>query len=226
MNAMLIISGAFGLFQRDVVVQVGGYRTETIGEDMELVLRLHRRLRESRTPYRITFVPDPICWTEVPEDLSTLRNQRIRWQRGLCESLSLNRELLFHPQGGMVGWLAFPFAILFECLSPVIVVIGYAAILAGFAFSAISIEGVIVFLLADVGLGMVVSVSALLLEELSFHIYPKPAHMLGLFAVAIVENVGYRQLNSIWRLMGFIRWIFRTKASWGHMTRVASWQSQ
>jgi cellulose synthase/poly-beta-1,6-N-acetylglucosamine synthase-like glycosyltransferase len=226
MNAMLIISGAFGLFQKDVVVNVGGYRAETIGEDMELVLRLHRRLRASRTPYRITFVPDPICWTEAPEDLTTLRNQRIRWQRGLCESLFLNRELLFHPRGGMVGWLAFPFAILFECLSPVIVVIGYVAIMAGFAFSVVSIEAVIAFLLADVGLGMVVSVSALLLEELSFHIYPKPSHTLCLFAIAIVENVGYRQLNSIWRLIGFIRWISGAKASWGHMTRVASWQSQ
>lgn len=226
MNAMLIISGAFGLFRKDVVLQVGGYRTETIGEDMELVVRLHRLLRESRTAYRITFVPDPICWTEAPEDLTTLRNQRIRWQRGLCESLSLNRELLFHPHGGAVGWLSFPFAVLFECLSPVIVVVGYVSLVVCFAFSMISIEAVSAFLLADVGLGMVVSVSALLLEELSFHIYPKPSHTLLLFAVALVENVGYRQLNSIWRLTGLVRWAAGTRATWGQMTRVASWQSR
>jgi cellulose synthase/poly-beta-1,6-N-acetylglucosamine synthase-like glycosyltransferase len=226
MNAMLIISGAFGLFRKDVVLTVGGYRTETIGEDMELVVRMHRLLRESRTPYRITFVPDPICWTEAPEDLCTLRNQRIRWQRGLCESLFLNRELLFHPRGGAVGWLSFPFAILFECLSPVIVVIGYVSLIVCFALRLISLEAVTAFLLADVGLGMVVSVSALLLEELSFHIYPKPAHALLLFAVAVVENVGYRQLNSIWRLIGLVRWISGAKASWGQMTRVASWQSR
>jgi cellulose synthase/poly-beta-1,6-N-acetylglucosamine synthase-like glycosyltransferase len=226
MNAMLIISGAFGLFQKDAVLKVGGYRRDTIGEDMELVVRLHRLLRESRTRYRITFVPDPICWTEAPEDLNTLRNQRIRWQRGLCESLYLNRELLFHPRGGTVGWLAFPFAILFECLSPVIVVIGYVAILVGLVLNWISIEALTVFLLADVGLGMVVSVSALLLEELSFHIYPKSVHTLCLFAVAVVENLGYRQLNSIWRLMGLIRWMSGAKATWGHMTRVASWQSR
>jgi cellulose synthase/poly-beta-1,6-N-acetylglucosamine synthase-like glycosyltransferase len=226
MNAMLIISGAFGLFQKDAVLKVGGYRRDTIGEDMELVVRLHRVLRESRTPYRITFVPDPICWTEAPEDLSTLRNQRIRWQRGLCESLSLNREMLFHPRGGTVGWVAFPFAILFECLSPVIVVIGYVAIMVGFALNWISIEALTVFLLAEIGLGMVVSVSALLLEELSFHIYPKSVHTLCLFAVALVENLGYRQLNSIWRLVGLIRWISGAKSTWGQMTRVASWQSR
>ena len=226
MNAMLIISGAFGLFQKEAVLKVGGYRTETIGEDMELVVRLHRVLRESGTPYRITFVPDPICWTEGPEDLNTLRNQRIRWQRGLCESLSLNRELLFHPRGGTVGWLAFPFAVLFECLSPVIVVIAYFTMGIGFALSLISIEALTVFLLVDVGLGMVVSVSALLLQELSFHIYPKWVHSLCLFAVALVENLGYRQLNSIWRFIGLFRWISGAKASWGQMTRVATWQSR
>jgi hypothetical protein len=94
----------------------------------------------------------------------------------------------------MVGWLAFPLAILFECLTPVVVVIGYVASFVAFAFSVISLEAVTAFLPADVGLGMVVSVSALLLEELSFHIYPKPSHTLGLFAIAIVKNVGYRQL--------------------------------
>ena len=105
MNAMLIISGAFGLFQKDVVMDVGGYRAETIGEDMELVLRLHRRLRESRTPYRITFVPDPICWTEAPEDLSTLRKQWTRWQRGLRKLVSQSRTLIPSPRrhGGMAG---------------------------------------------------------------------------------------------------------------------------
>jgi cellulose synthase/poly-beta-1,6-N-acetylglucosamine synthase-like glycosyltransferase len=217
MNAMLIISGAFGLFQKDAVLKVGGYRGDTIGEDMELVVRLHRVLRESRTPYRITFVPDPICWTEAPEDVSTLRNQRIRWQRGLCESLSLNRDLLFHPRGGTVGWVAFPF---------VIVVVGYVTFIVGLALNWISLEAVTAFLLVEIGLGMVLSVSALLLEELSFHIYPKSVHTLSLFAVALVENLGYRQLNSIWRLIGLLRWISGTKASWGQMTRVASWQSR
>jgi hypothetical protein len=105
-------------------------------------------------------------------------------------------------------------------------VIGYFAIMIGFGLNWISIEALTVFLLADVGLGMVVSVSALLLEELSFHIYPKSVHTLCLFAVALVENLGYRQLNSIWRLIGLLRWIAGTKATWGQMTRVASWQSR
>jgi hypothetical protein len=116
--------------------------------------------------------------------------------------------------------------ILFECLSPVIVVVGYVTFIVGLALNWISLEAVTAFLLVEIGLGMVLSVSALLLEELSFHIYPKSVHTLSLFAVALVENLGYRQLNSIWRLIGLLRWISGTKASWGQMTRVASWQSR
>ena len=113
LNAVLIISGAFGLFRRSAVVEVGGYRTDTVGEDMDLIVRLHRLHRIEGRPYRITYVPDPICWTEAPESLAVLRKQRERWQRGLAESLAGNLRLLCHPRGGAVGWIAFPFFLLF-----------------------------------------------------------------------------------------------------------------
>ncbi len=117
-SGMLIISGAFGLFRKDAVIAIGGYRQNTIGEDMELVVRLHRVLRQRGTPYRIEFVPDPVCWTEAPEDLATLRNQRVRWQRGLSESLAANWPLMFSRRGGVPGWVAFPFMVAFEWLGP------------------------------------------------------------------------------------------------------------
>lgn len=129
LNAMLIISGAFGLFRTNTVVEVGGYRTRTIGEDMELVVRMHRILRQRGQPYRMEFVPEPVCWTEAPEDLATLRNQRIRWQHGLCESLTSNWGLMFSSRGGAPGWLAFPFMVLFEWLGPLIEVAGCVLLL-------------------------------------------------------------------------------------------------
>lgn len=138
LNGMLIISGAFGVFKKDVVIEIGGYRTDTVGEDMELVARLHRHMRQQKKPYRICFVPDPICWTEAPEDLKTLKNQRVRWQRGLSESLSKNISLLFHPKGGFVGWVAFPFMILFEWLEPFIQVVGYSLTIAAYFLGLIS----------------------------------------------------------------------------------------
>ena len=223
-NAVLIISGAFGLFRKDAVVAVGGYRHDTVGEDMELVVRLHTWHRLRGKPYRITFVPNPICWTDAPESLRVLKNQRVRWQRGLSESLTMNLRLLFHPRGGAPGWLAFPFMVAFEWLGPLIEVAGYAFMIAGFALGLVSGAAFVAFMLAAFGFGLVLSVNALLLEEMSFHIYPRPNQLATLLLVSVMENLGYRQLNSLWRLWGLLQWMIRAKPRWGEMTRTTSWQ--
>ncbi len=226
LNALLIISGAFGLFRKEVVVGVGGYRTDTVGEDMELVVRIHRKLRDEGRKYRITFVPDPICWTEAPEDLRTLANQRIRWQQGLAESLMSNLGLLCHRRGGAVGWLAFPFMLIFEFLGPLLEVSGYLFVLIAFAADWLAYDAVFAFLVAAICLGMVLSTSALLLEELSFHVYPGFRATFRLFGAAFLENLGYRQLTAWWRLRGLIRWITGSRGKWGDMQRRASWSEQ
>ena len=110
------------------MIAAGGYKESVVGEDMEMVVRLHDRMREEKRPYRITFVPDPICWTEVPEDLRSLYNQRTRWQHGLAESLFGNWRLMFRRNGGIVGWVAYPFMMLFECIGPIIEVLGLSLI--------------------------------------------------------------------------------------------------
>ena len=226
LNAMLIISGAFGIFRKEAVVTVGGYRSDTIGEDMELVVRLHRHLRMGDKPYRITFVPDSVCWTEAPEDLRTLKNQRIRWQRGLCESLTKNLDLLCHPKGGTIGWLAFPFMAVFEWIGPAIEVFGYCFLIFSFVMGFVSMQAWLILLVAAIGLGVLLSVSALLLEEMSFHVYPDQRDVLKLLLAAILENFGFRQLNSLWKLIGLYRWVCGKKATWGTMTRTASWQAR
>jgi len=225
MNAMLIVSGAFGLFRRTVVVEVGGYRTDTVGEDMELVTRLHLRYRSAGKAYRIPFVPDPICWTEAPESLRVLRSQRMRWQRGLLESLTLNRALLFHPRGGAPGWLAFPVLVLFEAMGPLIEVAGYGFMIATWILGWVSWQGFAAFLLAAVALGLVLSASALLLEEMSFRLYRKPGHLGALLVAMVLENFGYRQLTAWWRMRAIFRWVFGGSGQWGVMTRSAAWQA-
>lgn len=225
LNAMLIVSGAFGVFRKNTVCAVGGYQPDTIGEDMDLVVRLHRHLRLARTPYRITFVPDPVCWTEGPEDLRTLKNQRVRWQRGLGDSLMNNLVLLCHPKAGAVGWLAFPFFILFEWIGPLLEVIGYMTLTLGMLAGIITLKSFLVFLLIATSCGILLSISALLLEEISFHVYDRPRHLIALFGAAIIENLGYRQLTTCWRLIGLYRWVKGGKAQWGTMIRRASWQS-
>jgi cellulose synthase/poly-beta-1,6-N-acetylglucosamine synthase-like glycosyltransferase len=224
-NALLLISGAFGLFHKETVVEIGGYRHHTMGEDMELVVRLHRKLRAKGQPYRIAYLPDPVCWTEAPEDLKTLRQQRVRWQRGLANSLWLNRRLLFAWRGGAAGWLAFPYMAIFEWFGPLIEVVGYLFMALAFWLDLVSSVAMIAFLLMALGFGLLNSVAALLLEEISFHLYPRPKHLLLLVGVAVVENFGYRQLNSWWRLQGLFDWCFQRQAKWGEMTRTASLHS-
>ena len=224
LNAVLIVSGAFGVFRKDAVVEAGGYKADTIGEDMELIVRLHRVLRARREPYAIHFLPDPICWTEAPESVAILKSQRIRWQRGLCESLHQNLGLMRVRGGGAPGLLAFPFFMVFECYGPLIEVAGYVFMTAMWLLGGISGTAFAAFLALAFSLGFLLSVSALMLEEISFHLYPRFSQMGVLVATAIGENLGYRQLVTVWRLIGLTRWLRGARSTWGTMTRKGSWQ--
>ena len=224
-NGLLVISGAFGVFHKETVIEAGGYRHDAIGEDMELVVRLHRFLSEARRPYRIVFAPEPVCWTEAPEDIKTLRNQRIRWQRGLYESLWLHRGLLFSRRGGWAGWAAFPLALIFEGLSAVVEALGWIYFGVGYLAGWVDLDFALTFLVVNIGFGILLTVSALLLDEISHHTYPRQSQIFVLLLVAAAENFGYRQLNLYWRLLGLVHWATGTKARWGDMKRTATWSS-
>lgn len=225
-NALLVISGAFGVFHKERVVAIGGYRNDTVGEDMDLVVRLHRKMHEEQRPYRITFVPDPICWTEVPGDVRSLKGQRVRWQRGLAESLVPNAGMFFSRRGGTVGWLAYPFMILFELLGPVVELAGYLAVLVLWWLNLISLQSFLVFLFLAIGMGIMLSTNAIFLEELSFQMYPRVGQQMRLFAAAVFENFGYRQIVAFWRVIGLCKWMVggRSRGKWGKIARDGSWQ--
>jgi len=223
LNALLVISGAFGVFRKDVAVRVGGYRTDTLGEDMEIIVRIHRILRRERVPYRVVFLPDPVCWTEVPESLTDLAGQRMRWQQGLVESLSKNWRLFFSLRGGVAGWVAFPCTLIFDWAGPFIEVFGYLLMVLFYLFDFINFGTFWLFLFVAFAVGLLLSISGLLLEEISFNTYAKPRYLVLLLLIAILENLGYRQINSVWRVIGVVRWVFRRKGRWGEMSRRATW---
>ena len=218
-GSLLIISGAFGLFRRSVVEAVGGWSTETVGEDVELVVRIHRHLRERGEPYRIAFVPDPVCWTEVPEDLRTLSRQRRRWQRGLAQALWRHRTMLGRPRYGAVGLLAFPYFLVFELLGPLVEVIGLPVVLVGASTGQISYTLLVAFLFVSVLLGALLSIAALALEEFSFRRHRRGIDVLRMLSYSVAENIGYRQLVSVWRTMAFVD-LVRRKRGWGAQKRL------
>lgn len=218
LNNLLIISGAFGIFRKQDVIAVGGYNTATVGEDMELVVRLQKYLYETNTKAKVLFVPDPVCWTEVPEDISVLYRQRTRWQIGLLECLLLHRKTIFNPKYKIMGLLAMPYFLIVELLGPTIELIGFIFLIIGLYLGVVNLSFAVFFLIATIVFGMFLSISAVLLEEFSFRRYPRVSDLLKLALYSVLENFWYRQINAVWRTWAFIRFLRNDKA-WGKMTR-------
>jgi len=214
----LIISGAFGLFRRDAVLTAGGYAADTVGEDMELVVRLRRRGIEAGGPAEVVFVPDPVAWTEVPESVRVLGRQRDRWQRGLADVLVRHRRLIGNPRYGALGLVGFPYFVVIELVGPVIEALGVVALGLGLALHAVDPAFTAVFLLATYGMGVPLSLAAILLDQVAYRRCGRLRDRALLFGWAFAENLGYRQLSVFWRLRGLVRYL-RGSREWGVMAR-------
>ena len=217
-NSLLIISGAFGLFEKRAAVLAGGYATDSVGEDMELVVRMHRYRRERRQPYRIGFIPDPICWTEVPVNFRVLRRQRTRWQRGLIDTLVRHRAMIGRPRYGTVGMVALPGFVMFEMLSPLVELSGYILMPIMWALGLMSPAGAWIFFVLAIMYMVLVSALAVVLEDIAFRRYPSVLDLGRLLIGAVLENFGYRQLTVWWRVRAFWEYL-RGDLSWGAMER-------
>lgn len=218
MGVMLIVSGAFGMFRRSAVVDVGGYASDTVGEDMELTLRLHRHFRDEDEPYEIAFVPDPVAWTEVPERMGDLGRQRDRWQRGLLQSLSKHKKMLFRPKYGRIGMVAYPYFWFMEGFGPVVEMLGYVAFITAILLGWPSPAYVIAFLIVAVVFGILLSVAAVALEELVFRRYKHPADFSRMLVLSVIESFGYRQILAFWRFRGVLSALLG-RQQWGHKQR-------
>ena len=217
-NSLLVISGAFGLFDKKAAIQSGGYATDSVGEDMELVVRMHRNRRERRLPYLIGFVPDPICWTEVPEKFRVLRRQRTRWQRGLIDTLVRHRRMIGRPRYGSVGMVALPGFFVFEMLSPLIEMLGYLLLPLLWWFGMLDLQIAGTFFMVAIMYMVLVSALAVLLEDLAFRRYSSLRDLARLLVAAMLENFGFRQLTVWWRIRAFGEYL-RGDRSWGAMER-------
>ncbi len=214
----LIISGAFGLFRRHLVVASGGYARHSVGEDMELVIRLRRQARENGVPDRVEFTPDPVAWTEVPATAPVLSRQRERWHRGLTDAMWRHRRLLLNPRYGSLGLVSFPVFLLVEWLAPVVEFLALIGLIGGLSLGMIDWPFALLFWAVAYGFGSILSLLALLLEEIYQQRYPDFGDRVLLVIWSLVENLGYRQLTVWWRLKGI--WRFLTGArEWGSMER-------
>lgn len=218
-NLVLIISGAFSVFSKQWAVEAGGYSTNLIGEDMELVVKIHRLIKEKKENKRIEFVPDPVCWTEAPQTLKVLRNQRRRWHQGLIESLWKHKKMTLNPKYGTVGLISFPYFWIVECLGPIIEIGGYIYIVVAFFMGSIYFELATILVLLFIIYGVIFSVASVLFEAWSMNTYPRRKELLHMIVLSFTEMFWYRPLTLLWRCEGIFRFVIK-KSEWGNMKRV------
>ena len=218
MGMLLIISGAFGAFNKQLVIEAGGYTPKCIGEDMELVVKLHQHMLRGKHAYSIKFLPDPVCWTQPPDTLRDLKKQRKRWHIGLIDTLLRHRDMAFRPEYGRIGMFCLPYFWIFELIGPVFEVMGYISVPISFALGVVDLHFMLSFFLVAVLYGIILSVGALLMEENTFRKYPRISQILKLFLYAVLDNFGYRQLNSIYKVEAMLGYR-KNKSSWGSIKR-------
>lgn len=222
-NGLLIISGAFGLFERELVQKVGGYDTTTVGEDFEMIVRMRRYMHTiEKQKYKVAFIPDPLCWTEVPSKLKTLKNQRNRWTRGSIYTILKHRGMFLNPKYGRMGMISFPYWVLFEWLAPLIETLGIIYFFVMLTFFSINIKVFIILLLFVFSFSLFFSSFSIFYETYIFNRYKGFKFLAKAILTAMVEIVIYHPLNVVFALLGnFTFFIKGDRKSWGVMTRTA-----
>ncbi|SER99745.1 glycosyltransferase family 2 protein [Corynebacterium cystitidis] len=218
-NWMLICSGAFTVFDKDLIVRYGGLATDVIGEDMEIVVRLQKQMVNDNVGKRIVHVPDAICYTEAPESLRVLRRQRRRWHQGLLESLWRHKEVTLNPRYGSLGLVAFPYFILAEALIPLVELFGFAYLVAGFFAGQVFLEFSLTLLVFSLLYSGLMSMIAVMLNAWQQGKYPDLSEITYVLGLSFTEFFWYKPLMLFWRLEGFYRF-FTNRSDWGAMERM------
>jgi cellulose synthase/poly-beta-1,6-N-acetylglucosamine synthase-like glycosyltransferase len=216
MEALPLISGAFGVWKRSAVIAVGGFSTGHMGEDMDLTMRLHRHHIDRQIPYRIVYEPSAVIWTEVPENLRVLRRQRVRWHRGLMTATKDFLPMTFNPKYGKVGMVTWAAMFLFEYLAPIIEFAGWITIPIAILLGALNLTSLALLVALAFGVGLLNSLVALLLDE-SYGYFNSKADTARLIVMVLIENFGMRQITVAWRIRALVGG--RGTRSWGNMER-------
>jgi len=225
LNGLLIISGAFGVFRRDIVRAAGGLSRRTLGEDMELVMRLHHRLRPARPQTRIAYAPDADAWTEVPVGLAPLRGQRIRWHVGLLENLWMHRQMFFRRRYGAVGLLALPYSLAFEVFGPPLQLAGYAIVVAMIVLDQVSWWYVPAFFAVTALVGLLQTSGAVLVEDVGFHRY-RNRDLVRLMGWSLLEMFWYQPLTAFWRTWATLLVALGRRPGWGSIPLGAAFREE
>ncbi|MUP46088.1 glycosyltransferase family 2 protein [Gramella sp. BOM4] len=218
-NGLMLVSGAFGMYPRKRLLEVGGFDAKTVGEDLELCIRLRRHMEDLGIPYKVVYLPETLCWTEGPPDYSILVKQRDRWARGLWETMAINKKLFFNPKYRFMGILYYPYWLFFEFGAPLVEFFGLLCIIAFGLFGWINWPVAILLFLAVYLLGCIFSTAAIFMYVKSFDHYTKPRQVIELLLAAYLEPFVYHPVIVFGQMKGYYKKLFRIQSGWGTMTR-------
>jgi cellulose synthase/poly-beta-1,6-N-acetylglucosamine synthase-like glycosyltransferase len=218
LNGLLLISGAFGAFDKEIVIKCGGYNYKTVGEDIELIVRMRRYMEEHKLPYKVTFIPDPLCWTEVPSDYKVLGRQRNRWTRGTTETMRTHKAMFFNPRYGLLGMVSYPYWFFFEFLAPIIEFVGLIFFFVLAWLGLVQWAYFFILLACILSFGFLYSAFAVLMEVLTYNQYKGKYDILKLFIAAFLEPIVFHPFIVWSAIKGNLDYL-RRKNSWGEMTR-------
>lgn len=219
LNGLLVISGAFGLFDKKIAIEVGGYDTKTVGEDMEIIVRMRRHMQEINQKYKVAYIPDPLCWTEAPDNYKTFVSQRNRWTRGTIETLKKHKKIGFNKRYFSLGLLSYPYWFIFERMAPLVEVAGliYFGIL--IAFNLVRWDYSLSFVLLAYSFSVLFSIVAIISEELTYNQYKKKSTGYKLVLISFLEPIVNHPIVLYAAIKGNIEYYFFKKHQWGTMTR-------
>lgn len=217
LNSVLVISGGFGMWRKDVVLELGGFTIETTHEDIEMTFRIHEFFRRRKIPYRILFLPDPIVWTEVPDTWRGIFMQRRRWQRVVNEVAWRFRRMFLNPRYGTTGVIGMFYLVVFESLGPFVELFSYVAVILSYIFGFLSLQLLLLFLVVSFGLTAVIRIASVFIEQYSFRTYPLRS-LPRLFLIAFFENLGYHQYILLARFVAFFDFL-RRRRTWERIER-------
>ncbi|NER11261.1 Glycosyltransferase, catalytic subunit of cellulose synthase and poly-beta-1,6-N-acetylglucosamine synthase [Muriicola jejuensis] len=219
LDSLLIISGAFGFFDREIAIAVGGYDTNTVGEDMEIIFRMRRYMHDKGEPYHVAYIPDPLCWTEVPESLKIFINQRDRWSRGNLETLSTHKDMFFNPKYGRLGMLSYPYWFFYEWLAPLLEFTGCLAVIMFLYLGILNWDFFIAITLAIYSFSIMFSFYAILWEVYSYNQYARTKDILTMMLTAVLEPLFFHPLVVWSSVRGNYKKLFKIRSGWGSQVR-------
>ena len=218
-NGLLLVSGGLGMFDKQTVIEAGGYWHKSLGEDMELITRMRKLMHTKKEKFRIIYIPESLCWTEVPASMKIFFRQRVRWARGLIQTLYLHKEIFFNPKYGKTGFVIFPYYLFYEFIVPVLECIGIIVLIIDFIFFEINYDFLIIVSTFVYLFYIALTLISVFLDQQIYKHYTGNKEVLILLLMIFIEPFIYHPLNVLASLKGYTHFLLQKKQKWGIQVR-------